>query len=91
VGGATDELLALWRTINNLLGRFYLWFAIAAVVIGGVLGWETGVLPGAAAGAAVASEVGLVLLISLIAAETLSIGKASRDLDLGTQSDKENE
>jgi hypothetical protein len=92
--GATDELLALWRTVNNLLGRLYGWFFIASVLVGAIIGaffGGAGAIPGAAAGAAFAGEVGEVLLLSVIAAELLSIGKAGFDLVFRTQTEEEQE
>ena len=44
---ATDDLLKLWRETNEILGALYGWFAIAAILIGTVLGAIFGVGAGA--------------------------------------------
>ncbi len=82
---AYDELLAVWRAGNNLLGSLYPWFTIAAVLTGGVIGAVVGGGPpgfvaGAAVGWEVAAYAGIGLLASFVLAETLSIHKAAHDL-----------
>jgi Domain of unknown function (DUF4157) len=94
LSGATDHLLAVWRTANNLLGRLYGWFFIASVLVGAIIGaffGGAGALPGAAAGAKFALAVGQGLLISMIAAETASITKAGYDLVFTEQKAEEQE
>lgn len=95
LGGATDHFLAIWRLLNNVAGRLYGWFFIASVLIGAIIGGVptagAGALPGAAAGAAFALEVGEVMLISTVAAETISILKAGTDLVFTNQTEKEEE
>jgi hypothetical protein len=92
---AVDHLLAVWRTANNAFGRLYGWFFIASVLIGALIGAifgaGAGALPGAAAGAKFALAAGQLLLVSTIAAETLSIGKAGFDLVFRKQTDAQNE
>jgi hypothetical protein len=83
ISKSIDKVLSIWRLINNILGRLYGWFFVAAVLIGTIIGaffGGAGAIPGAAAGAAFAGKVGAVLLISTVAAETASIGKACFDL-----------
>lgn len=70
---AIDAGLAIWRDVNGIVGLLYGWFYIAAILIGSVFGAPE-------AGAAVAYEVGEVLLVSTIAAEILSIDKAKLNL-----------
>jgi hypothetical protein len=88
LNGAVNHLLAVWRTANTAIGRLYGWFVLASVLIGAIIG---GGIPGAAVGAKFAFAVGKYLLISTIAAETLSIAKARADLVSGKQTDAENE
>lgn len=78
LGKAGSELLESWRSTNALLGRFYGWFFIASTLIGTVVGaffGGAGAVPGFIAGASFATEVGMGLLVSAIAAETVNIGK----------------
>jgi Domain of unknown function (DUF4157)/HNH/ENDO VII superfamily nuclease with conserved GHE residues len=70
---AIDAGLAIWRHVNGIVGLLYGWFFLAAVLIGAVFGAPQ-------AGAAVAYEVGEVLLISTVVAEGLSIDKAKLNL-----------
>ncbi len=70
---AIDEGLAIWRGVNGIIGQLYGWFFLAAVLIGAVFGAPQ-------AGAAVAYEVGEVLLASTLIAEGLTIEKAKFNL-----------
>jgi hypothetical protein len=70
---AIDAGLAIWRGVNGVVGLLYGWFFLASVLIGAVFGAPE-------AGAAVAYQVGEILLFSTIAAETLSIDKAKLNL-----------
>jgi hypothetical protein len=70
---AADACLAIWRGVNGIVGLLYGWFFLAAVLIGSVFGAPE-------AGAAVAYEVGEVLLASTLLAEALSIDKAKLNL-----------
>jgi hypothetical protein len=70
---AIDEGLAIWRGVNGIIGQLYGWFFLAAVLIGAVFGAPQ-------AGAAVAYEVGEVLLASTLIAEGLTIEKARFNL-----------
>jgi phage-related protein len=72
---AIDAGLAIWRDVNGIVGLLYGWFYIAAMLIGSAFGAPE-------AGAAVAYEVGEVLLASTIAAEMMSIDKAKLNLML---------
>ncbi len=92
--GALDDLLAIWRTVNALLGRLYGWFFIASVLVGAIIGaffGGAGAIPGAAAGAKFALVVGEYLVFSVLAAETVSIGKAGFDLVFTDQTEEEQE
>jgi len=92
--GATDHLLAVWRTANNALGRLYGWFFLASVLVGAIIGaffGGAGAIPGAAAGAKFALLAGQYLLISTIAAEAASIAKAGIDLAFTEQTNEEKE
>jgi hypothetical protein len=70
---AIDAGLAIWRGVNGIVGLLYGWFFLAAVIIGAVFASPQ-------AGAAVAYEVGEVLLVSTLIAEVLSIEKAKSNL-----------
>jgi hypothetical protein len=70
---AADAALGIWRGINGIVGQLYGWFFIAAVLIGAIFASPQ-------AGAAVAYEVGEVLLASTLIAEGLSIEKARLNL-----------
>ena len=59
--------------MNGIIGHLYGWFFIASVLIGAVFASPQ-------AGAAVALEVGEVLLASTIAAEVLTVGKSRLNL-----------
>lgn len=93
--GAVDHLNALWRKSNEALGRLYGWFFLASVLVGTIVGavggGPAGALVGAAAGAKFALLVGQGLLISTIAAETISIAKAGYDLTYAEQTPEEKE
>ncbi len=96
ISDAADNLLAVWRTVNSMLGRLYGWFLIASVLIGAIIGaffGGAGAIPGALLGFEFAMAVGKGLLISTIAAETASIAKAGLDLVFSRQSlpEKEND
>jgi len=82
-----DELLALMQAMNSILGALWGWFALAAVLIGAVLGafgveFSAGATigAGAAAGWALAEEVGLGLLIAAAVTETAVVAKSMFDL-----------
>jgi len=70
---ASDAGLTIWRDVNGIIGHLYGWFFIASVLIGAVFASPQ-------AGAAVALEVGEVLLASTIAAEVLTVGKSRLNL-----------
>jgi len=87
ISTAIDKFLAMMQDVNTILGAIWGWFAIAAVLIGGVLGalgveFSAGATIGAgmAAGWAVAETVGLVLLGAMAATEFGIIGKSAFDL-----------
>jgi hypothetical protein len=90
-----DDLLAAWRTVNNVLGRFYAWIAIAIVLIstllGAIFGAGAGALPGFLLGLEIANIFGEVLLVSVIAAELATVTKSVVDLARGTQTPAEDE
>jgi hypothetical protein len=94
IDSAADDILALWREANQMIGRLYGWFAIASILIGAIIGaffGGAGAIPGAMLGAEFAMAVGEGLLISTVAAEGLTITKAVYDLAAGKQSDEKNE
>jgi Domain of unknown function (DUF4157) len=70
---AIDAGLAIWRRVNGIVGLLYGWFFLAAVIIGAIFASPQ-------AGAAVAYEVGEILLVSTLIAEALSIEKAKANL-----------
>lgn len=94
ISDAVDNILEIWRTVNNMLGRLYLWFVIASVIIGAIIGaffGGAGAVPGALLGLKFAMLAGQYLLVSTIAAEVASIGKAGYDLVFTQQSVAERE
>lgn len=94
ISDAGDNLLTIWRTVNGMLGRLYGWFLIASVLIGAIIGaffGGAGAIPGAFLGFEVAMAAGQGLLISTIAAETVTIGKAGLDLVFKTLTSEEKE
>jgi hypothetical protein len=87
IGAAIDSLLLMVQDVNTVLGAVWGWFALAAMLIGGVLGalgveFTAGASIGAgiAAGWALAEQVGIGLLVSVAATETGIIGKAMFDI-----------
>ncbi len=92
---AVDHLLAVWRKANEAIGRLYGWFLLASILVGAIIGAIFGVGVGAGlgavAGAKFALAVGEALLISTIAAETATIGKAGIDLVFRHQTEEEQE
>ncbi len=94
ISDAADNLLTVWRTVNSMLGRLYGWFLIASVLIGAIIGaffGGAGAIPGALLGFEFAMGTGQTLLISTVAAETATIGKAGLDLVFKTLSPEEKE
>ena len=94
ISDAADNLLAIWRTVNSMLGRLYGWFLIASVLIGAIIGaffGGAGAIPGALLGFEFAMAAGQALLISTVAAEVASIGKAGLDLVFKNQTGEEKE
>ncbi len=87
IGLAIDKFLAAMQDLNTILGAVWGWFAIAAVLIGSVLGalgveFSGGATigAGAAAGWALAETVGLVLLGAMAATEMGIIAKSMFDI-----------
>src|SRR3546814_1159897 len=83
-------------------GRLWGWFALAAIIIGGIwggvfgtaggpAGTGAGFLAGASAGLALAAQVGYGLLVATLAAEGLSILKSVANLKDEDRSDEEKE
>jgi hypothetical protein len=94
ISDAADNLLTVWRTVNSMLGRLYGWFLIASVLIGAIIGAFFGgavAIPGALLGFKFAMTAGQALLLSTIAAETATIGKAGLDLVFRSLSAEEKE
>lgn len=92
IGTATDKFLAFMQDVNAILGAVWGWFALAAVLIGGVLGalgveFSAGatIAAGAGAGWALAETVGLVLLGMTAATETAVIAKSMFDIRFTNQ------
>jgi len=81
---AIDDILAVERGVNSILGSLYGWFFIASVlvgaILGGIFGVGAGAIPGAVAGAAFAGEVGEGLLLATVAVESASVLKAVYNL-----------
>jgi len=89
-----DDGLAIFRLLNSLAGHLYGWFFIASALIGTIIGaffGGAGAIPGFWAGVGFAVTVGEALMVSMLAAEGLSIQKAVFDLSLGNQKEEENE
>lgn len=87
IGAAIDSFLLVMQDVNSVLGAVWGWFAIAAVLIGGVLGalgveFTAGASIGAgmAAGWALAEDVGIGLLVAMGATEMAIIGKSMFDI-----------
>jgi hypothetical protein len=94
IDSAVDDMLAIWRKANVLIGRLYGWFFIASILIGAIVGaffGGAGAIPGAIAGFEFALAVGEGLLISTVAAEGLTIAKAVFDLSGDEQTEKKND
>lgn len=81
-----DHILAIWKSLNSIIGQLGLWIFAGAVGIGALF---FGV--GAAAGAAFAEEVGVAALVSAGAEMALEAAKAVIDLQVhdATLSEKE--
>lgn len=92
IGAAIDNLLLMAQDVNTVLGAVWGWFALAAMLIGGVLGalgveFTAGASIGAgiAAGWALAEQVGIGLLVSVAATEMGIIGKSMFDIRFTNQ------
>ena len=75
VSNILDFPLIIWRSANAMLGRLYLYIALAMILVGALF---DGI--GAAAGAKAALELGKYLLYSYVAAEVASFAKSVGDL-----------
>ena len=94
LGKVIDHFLTIVQKFNSILGNLYGWFFIASVLIGAVIGaffGGAGAIPGALAGAAFAGEVGMALVVALIATESAVIAKSVADLAIGNDTQKEDE
>jgi hypothetical protein len=87
IGLAIDEFLGMMQSANAILGALWGWFAIAAVLVGGALGalgveFTAGasIGAGAAAGWALAAQVGIGLLVAMVATEGAIIAHSMFDL-----------
>lgn len=67
ISKAVDDLLGIWRSVNSLAGRWYGWFLLASVLIGGVIGalgggaaGGVGTAPAGGAGAAPGGLAGFI-------------------------------
>jgi Family of unknown function (DUF6861) len=94
LGKVIDHFLTIVQKFNSILGNLYGWFFIASVLIGAIIGaffGGAGAIPGALAGAAFAGEVGMALVVALIATESAVIAKSVADLAMGNDTQKEDE
>lgn len=91
---ALDDILAVERSVNSILGSLYGWFFIASVLVGAIIGaffGGAGAIPGALAGAAFAGEVGEALLVATVAVESASVLKSIYNLLAQTETPAEKE
>ncbi|HEX5736468.1 MAG TPA: hypothetical protein VF131_26795 [Blastocatellia bacterium] len=88
---ATDAFLKAYQHFVNIIGMFYGWIFLGLVIAGGIISAPAGVLPGMAAGAAIAGKIGVGLTIAMLAGETALIAKSGYDLVFGSNTDEENE
>jgi hypothetical protein len=91
LGKAVDAALKIEQHWINIVGLFYGWIFIGLVIAGGILGAEAGVVPGMAAGAAIAGEIGLGLGIATLAVEAAILAKSGFDLVHGSNTPEEDE
>jgi hypothetical protein len=94
VSKVIDHYLTIVQKFNSILGNLYGWFFIASVLIGAIIGaffGGAGALPGALAGATFAGEVGMALVVALIATESAVIVKSVADLAIGNDTQEEDE
>jgi hypothetical protein len=91
---AVDDILAIGRSVNNILGSLYGWFFIASVLVGTIIGaffGGAGAVPGFWAGAAFAGEVGEALVGITVGIEGASILKAVYNLLVQNETQNEKE
>lgn len=88
---AADGILRVQQLGASVVGMFYGWIFIGLVVGGGILGAEVGVLPGMAAGAALALEIGQGLLVATVITEGEIVAKSGYNLVFQKQTPQEND
>lgn len=102
ISKATDDFLKVIQLCVEIVGMFYGWIFIGLVIaygiiggIGGTAAGGVGAIPGAlagmGAGAAVAAEIGYVLLIAAIASEGAILAKSGVNLVFVNETEEENE
>lgn len=82
-----DGCLEWMQALNSVLGAFALWIVIGCVVVGAIIGaffGGAGAIPGAGAGLEAGIAIGEGIMVSMIATETIVIGKAVIDLVVTT-------
>lgn len=91
---AIDSFLKASQLLTGIIDAFFLWFTIAVVIIGAVIGSiipGLGTIAGAKAGLEVAGVVGTVLSVFSFATEAGILGKAIYDVSTGENTEAEND
>ncbi|MBR0804368.1 hypothetical protein JQ636_12535 [Bradyrhizobium japonicum] len=88
---AIDKGLRIEQLALAIVGSFYGWVFLGLVVAGGILTAEIGAVPGMAAGAAIAGQIGVGLTIATAAVEAAIMAKSGYDLVFGSNTPEEDE
>jgi hypothetical protein len=91
---AIDSFLTASQLLTGIIDAFSMWFTIAAVIIGAVIGSIVpgpGTMAGAKAGLEVAGVLGTVLSVFSFAVEAGILGKAIYDVSTGENTEAEND
>jgi hypothetical protein len=91
---AIDSFLTAAQLLTGIIDAFSMWFTIAAVIIGAVIGSivpGAGTMAGAKIGLEVAGVLGTVLSVFSFAAEAGILGKAIYDMSTGENTEAEND